>query len=159
MKKALLIALLVCCFLSLIAQVNSPKKAKVYQAWIKLNNNDNPVKGFFYEISDSSIFLTGKMDTSVIHEYNFRNIDLLKVRRTKSVLRGIITGSAIGAGYGIISSLNWVGEYGFLSGAISVGIGFGFGMVGAGVGALSGTIKDRIPVSYTHLTLPTKRIV
>ena len=146
MKKTLLISLLVCCFFPLIAQQNTPKKTKVYQAWIKLNNNDNPVKGFFYEVSDSSIFLTGKMDTSVIHEYNFRNINLLKVRRTKSVQRGIITGAAIGAGYGIISSLNWIGEYGFLSEAVSVGIGFAFGLYGAGVGALSGTIKDRIPI-------------
>ncbi|MEI6140557.1 MAG: hypothetical protein WCP85_14915 [Mariniphaga sp.] len=146
MKKTLLIALMVCSLFPLIAQENIPKKPRVYQAWIKLHNNDNPVQGLFYQVSDSSIFLTGKMDTSVIHEYNFRNIDLLKLRRTKSVKRGLITGSVIGLGAGVISSLNWVGEYGFMSGAIAVYVGFGFGMVGAGVGALSGTIKDRIPI-------------
>ena len=149
MKKTLLIALLVCCFFPLLAQESISKKPRVYQAWIKLNNNRNPVQGLFYQVSDSSLFLTGTMDTSVVHEYNFRNIDLLKVRRTKSVKRGLITGSAIGLGYGVISSLNWVGEYGVLGSVVSASLGFGFGMVGAGVGALSGTIKDRIPIKAT----------
>jgi hypothetical protein len=146
MKKILMITVLFCCFFPLIAQESSPKKAKIFQAWIELNNNSAIAKGVLYEVSDSSIFLTDKPDTSGIREYNFRNIDLLKVRRTKSIKRGIITGAAIGSAYGIISSLKWVGEYGILSGAVSAAFGFGFGIVGAGIGTISGTIKDRIPI-------------
>ena len=82
MKKILMITVLFCCFFPLIAQESSPKKAKIFQAWIELNNNSAIAKGVLYEVSDSSIFLTDKPDTSGIREYNFRNIDLLIVRRT-----------------------------------------------------------------------------
>ena len=149
MKKTFLIALLVCCFFPLIAQKIVPKKTQVYQAWIKLNNNSNPVQGLFYQVSDSSIILSDKKDTSVMREYYFRNIDLLKVRRTKSVTRGVITGSSIGAGFGLITGLTVSKDLGPLSGMISTYLGFSFGVVGAGVGAACGTIKDRIPIKFS----------
>lgn len=44
-----MITVLFCCFSSLIAQESSPKKAKIFQAWIELNNNSAIAKGVLYE--------------------------------------------------------------------------------------------------------------
>lgn len=145
MKIFLIIGLLVCCVFWSGAQENGNKKIKVYKTWIKLDNNSQIVKGVIYEIGDSSIFVAGSLHPGTT-EYSFSNIDILKVRRDKSIVRGAIAGTAIGGGVGIITAVDLAGGAGFFTGVWSAMMGTVFGVFGGGIGTLAGTIKDRFPI-------------
>jgi hypothetical protein len=146
MKIFLIIGLFVCCGFGTGAQENSNKKIKVYKTWVKLNKSPQIVTGVLYEVGDSSIVVAESILYPVTREYSFSNIDFLKVRREKSIVRGAITGSAIGAGGGIATGVALAGEAGFFTGAISSYMGLAFGVFGGGIGILAGTIKDRLPI-------------
>ncbi len=138
---------MVCCGFWTGTQENGKKKIKVYKTWIKLNNSPQIVKGVIYEVGDSSIFVTGSPLYPDTREYSFSNINLLKVRRDKSIARGAIAGSAIGAGFGIITAVDLAGGAGFFTGVWSAIMGSGFAVLGGGIGILAGTIKDRFPIN------------
>ncbi|HEY3371010.1 MAG TPA: hypothetical protein VGK10_09200, partial [Prolixibacteraceae bacterium] len=112
MKKAFLIGLVICCFFQAGAQENSHKKTKMYQTWIRLNNDSQRVKGILYEIGDSSLFVAGLNDLSTVQEYSFRDVDLIKVRRQRSIIRGAIAGAEVGIGGGLLVGSTLVEEYG-----------------------------------------------
>lgn len=147
MKIFLIIGLFVCCGFWSGAQENGNKKIKVYKTWIKLNNNPQIVKGVIYEVGDSSIFVAESLLYPGTTEYSFSNIDILKVRRDKSIYRGAIAGSAIGGGVGIATGVALAGEAGVFTGVISIYSGFAFALFGGGIGILAGTIKDRFPIN------------
>jgi hypothetical protein len=147
MKIFLIIGLFVCCGFWSGAQENGNKKIKVYKTWIKLDNNPQIVKGVIYEVGDSSIFVAGSLLYPGTTEYSFSNIEILKLRRDKSIARGAIAGSAIGGGVGIITAVDLAGGAGFFTGVISAYMGFVMGVFGGGIGILAGTIKDRIPIN------------
>lgn len=143
----MIIGLFVCCGFWTGAQENGNKKIKVYKTWVKLNKSPQIVTGVLYEIGDSSIFVAGSLLYPSTREYSFSNIEFLKVRRDKSIARGAIAGSAIGAGGGFATGLAFVGEAGVFTGVISTYLGLVFGVFGGGVGILAGTIKDRFPIN------------
>jgi hypothetical protein len=122
------------------------KKQKKYQTWIRLNNNPLVAKGILYQVSDSSVFLVNSLTEPEPREYKFSAISLLKIQRYRSVIRGTITGGAIGFTGGVILINSVDGGLSFLTIPMSAASGFTFGLIGAGIGALAGTIKDRIPV-------------
>jgi len=158
MKVLLLIVLIVGCFFSVGAQDGSEKKVKLYKTWIKLNNSPQIVKGILYQVSDSTIIVAGLHNYSDLHQYSFSHVDLLKVRRAKSVGRGAVTGSIIGFGSGIImGSAIIVSEDALVAGLISATLGLSGGFVGAGIGALVGTIKDRFPIKNSFGNLEKYR--
>jgi hypothetical protein len=150
MKKAFVIVLAVCCFLLAGAQGNDNKRVKIYKTWVKLNNSPQIVKGVLYEIGDSSIFVSESIYNSNLQEYRFNDISLMKVRRGNSIRRGIYRGAGIGFVTGIIASISFVGDASVFTGPLYVMLGMTYGVVGVGVGALAGTIKDRIPIKYSY---------
>ena len=143
----MIIGLFVCFGFGTGAQENGNKKIKVYKTWIKLNKNSQIVSGVIYEVGDSSIFMAGSLLYPGTREYSFSNIEFLKVRREKSIARGAIAGSAIGAGGGVATGLALAGDAGFFTGVISTSMGLAFGVFGGGIGILAGTIKDRFPIN------------
>jgi hypothetical protein len=145
MKKTLLIGMAICCFLLAGAQENDNKRVAIFKTWIKLNNSPQTVKGVLYEIGDSSIFVTESVYSSTLQEYRFSDINLMKVRRGNSVVRGTIGGAGIGVVGGIIARSAFVGDAGVFTGVFNVLFGITYGVVGAGLGAVVGTIKDRFP--------------
>lgn len=128
------------------AQETNLKNPKVYKSWVKLHNTQGFNVGILKEVGDSSIFLSKQLFHPQITEYNYKNIDLIKVQRDKSVRRGMIKGSVAGFGSGIIISSSILGGPTVLSAPIAVFMGFTYGVVGAGFGALAGTVKDRISI-------------
>jgi len=128
------------------SQDNPSKKQKAYQAWIKLNNNSLVAKGFLYQVGDSSVYLVNSLWDPEPREFTSANMELLKIRRDKSVRRGAITGSVAGATTGIVLINTIEGGLSYLTVPASTLSGLLFGLMGAGIGALSGSIKDRIPV-------------
>jgi len=150
MNKVFLIGLAICCSLLLAAQQNDNKRTTVYKAWIKLNKSPQIVKGVLYEIGDSSIVVAESIYSSTLQEYRFNDIGLMKVRRGNSIRRGIYRGAGIGFVSGIIASFSFVGDASVLTGPLYVMLGMTYGVVGAGLGAMAGTIKDRIPIKFSY---------
>jgi hypothetical protein len=145
-KKLCLLLLVITCNGILTAQEPAVHKQKAFRAWIKLNDNPFVPKGLVYQVSDSSVFLVQSLTYPVPEEFKYTKIDMLKINRDKNVLRGLITGSVIGAATGIIM-VNTLGEgMSYMTIPISYTAGLFFGLIGSGIGALAGIIKDRIPV-------------
>jgi hypothetical protein len=157
MKKTFLIVLIICSCLTSWAQEKSNKKIKVYQTWIRLNNNPGTVKGILYEIGDSSVFVTESLNNKSLHEYRFNDIELLKVRRQKSVIRGTIAGGIFGFGGGLITASAFAGDFGYLESIVAATLGITYGIIGAGAGALIGSVKDRFPMRNSFENLKKYR--
>jgi len=147
MKRTMIIGLFVCCVFGLKAQEKGDRKIKVYRTWIKLHNSPEIVKGVLYEVGDSSLFVVESQLDPVAREYSFSNIDLLKVRRDRSIVRGAVAGSVIGGGAGVVTGLVLTDNAGLLTGAISASLGLGFAVFGGGIGILAGSTKDRFPIN------------
>ncbi len=149
MKLFLIIGLTVCCSIFAVAKENSPKKTKVYQVWIT-HNGSQIVKGILYEVGDSSLFITESVNYPNPKEFHFSDVERLKVRREKSIGRGTVVGSAIGFASGTVVGAALLGsssvESYVLLWPIPVISGLAYGVLGAGIGALTGTIKDRFPM-------------
>ena len=149
MKRLLpALVILFCCF-AITAQKNVSVKKKVYESWVKPVNGSGVIKGVLYETGDSSVFLVPSLQSDRITEFQFNNIELLKVRREKSVLRGIIAGSVIGFGTGAIMGYT-ISDFALVQGLMAAGTGVVFGVLGSGIGALAGSVKDRFPVRTSY---------
>ncbi|WP_163717719.1 hypothetical protein [Mangrovibacterium lignilyticum] len=157
MKIFMLIGLFVCCGYGVRAQEKANRKAKVYKTWIKLNDSSQIVTGVLYEVGDSSLFVAGSLLNPDLREYRFSKIDLLKVRRDKSIIRGAAVGSVIGGGTGVVTGLALAGDAGLLTGAISASLGLGFAVFGGAVGIVAGSIKDRFPLNRSFENLEKYR--
>ena len=154
MKKTFASAtLLICLSWCLAAQENPKHKIKLYETWITLTNNESPLRGVLYEIKDSSIlisnslwrpdYLTGNLKVSGI---SYDNIDLIKTRRVKNIQKGILIGSATGFGFGVIFTSELTKGLGILTTTAGIAGGFIYRALGAGIGALVGSTRDRIPI-------------
>ncbi len=149
MKRLLPTLVILFCCIALTAQENFSGKKKVYEAWVKPVNGSGFTKGVLYESGDSSIFLVSSLRSDRIMEFQFDNIELLKVRREKSVIRGLIVGSVIGFGTGAIAGYT-ISDFALVQGFLAAGVGFTYGIIGAGVGAIAGSVKDRFPVRNSY---------
>ena len=160
------IALFYSCY-TLSAQEKTISKNKIYKTWISLESMPEKVSGILYEVRDSSILLSHSIpikNYSTSHEYisefYFNEIHLLKTRKIDNVKKGALIGSisgfALGTIYGAIASgaLYEANPISFLnplliSGTILIS-GTYLAVIGAGIGALSGTIKDRFPIKGSY---------
>jgi hypothetical protein len=149
------------------------KRFKIYKTWITLYSvsrdygtgtlrlkdyTPNELEGVLYEINDSSIsvsnsllredYSTGKFKISKI---NFNNIDVVKTRMKNNVVRvalfGALTGFVAGGLAGLISGDDPPGFLSFTAGEKALLYGLGFGVGGAGIGALEGLVKIKIPIN------------
>ena len=149
MKRLLPTLVILFCCITITAQENVSSKKKVYEAWVKPVNSSGVIKGVLYETGDSSIFLVPSLNSDRITEFQFNNIELLKVRREKSVNKGLITGSVVGVGTGVILG-SAMTDVAFLKGFFTAVSGIYFGIIGLGTGALVGSVKDRFPVRTSY---------
>ena len=87
---------------SLFAQDSIPK-VKFHKAWVSSTNRPRYTKGVLWEIKDFSIFISsidavrkylpGKLELS---DYHFYNIEMIKIRKNKSIGNGILIGAVTG---------------------------------------------------------------
>lgn len=144
----------VCLFYSTIAQPNPRRKIRYYEVWISSINTGTKQRGILYEVTDSSILISGNVPgqdysagTDLLTEFSYRNIDMVKARRVKSMSRGAVAGASIGAVVGLSYGIGLYGDaiimFGGAPALISMLPAAAFG---AGAGALLGSIKDRIPI-------------
>ena len=158
MKTINVIILVVFCCLSSIHAQETIKKNKIYKTWVTLNSEPFKVKGFLYEVNDSSISV---VDFGMMKEYStdrfqvanlhINDIEKIKTRRNNSIGRGILIGAATGFVVGGLIGLfdgddpagtlmAWTaGEKAIMAGGtLSIG--------GAVIGGLIGLLKVRIPI-------------
>jgi hypothetical protein len=136
---------LLSCFLA-GAQENYFRKGTAYRAWIKSTSQQTIAKGILYEVSDSTVFLVSPFTYPEKTEYHFSDIDHIRLRSEKSVINSLTVGSAIGLGLGLIIGVSEFSEMPFMGGLFASSVGIAFAAFGAGVGALTGLIRDRYPV-------------
>jgi len=140
------VILLLCCYFLAGAQNNEYRRVKTYRAWLKTSDTQTVVKGILYEISDSSVFLVSSLAYPHKTEYQFSGIDRISLRNEKSVINGLIAGSAVGLGGGLIMGASIAKDVPFFGGLIASYIGITGALYGAGIGTLLGLIRDTYPL-------------
>lgn len=148
--KIPLVILFFCCHFLAGAQNNDYRRVKSYRAWLKTSGNQTVIKGILYEVSDSSVFLVNSLIHPEKTEYQFSGIDRIRLRNEKSVVKGLITGSAIGLGGGLIMGASVAKDMPFFGGLIASYIGISGALYGAGIGTLAGLISDPYPVKSSR---------
>jgi hypothetical protein len=144
------VILLLCCYFLAEAQNNEYRRVKTYRAWLKTSDTQTVVKGILYEISDSSVFLVSSLAYPQKTEYQFSGIDRIRLRNEKSVVNGLIAGSAVGLGGGLIMGASIAKDVPFFGGLIASYIGITGALYGAGIGTLAGMISDAYPVKSSR---------
>ncbi len=143
-KTSFAVLLLFGCFV-LSAQDNTSAKKWAYDIWIKQVNSRDVTRGVLYETADSSIFIVPSLRSDQILKFRAEEIDLLKLRKRRSVLVGAYTGTVIGIGSGAVVGYTMT-DIIYLRIIAGLGLGLIYGLAGMGVGTLAGSMKDRIPV-------------
>ena len=172
MKKLVMIIQLVMCIPFLLpAQEDTLFKPKIYKTWITMTDNTE-IRGVLYKIEDSAVLITNSLLRRDYESGNFNrtsldfyNIGIIKTRNKNSIINrsliGLITGAAIGGIIGLASGddppcSGWCIMW--FSAADKAGIGGTIGAIsGAGIGALTGLIKIKIPINGSIQTFNTSK--
>ena len=135
-------------------------KIEIYKTWVTLINSPSAEEGVLYEIKDSSIlvsssvvledYYTRKFETINLH---IDKIEMIKTRKKGTIGKGVwigaLSGFAVGAIIGVVANNGQVSVVGtpVSSGVSAFAVGIPSAAVGAGVGALVGSFKVRIPIN------------
>jgi len=162
MKHLTLFSMLILCGIpSLQAQDTPEGRPRIYRTWITTNNRPGVMTGALLEIKDSSIIVSNSIvrsnlmsgDYSVL-QFNYRDIGLVQTRNINSIRNGAIIGGAIlGIGIGgvALGEMKEMPGVGLLATVTSAA-------AGAGIGALVGALKDRIPINGILGNLNSNRV-
>jgi len=130
------------------------KKFKIYQTWISLYSRSKKLKGVLYEIQDSSVlisyslikkaYLSGNFSVSKIH---YNDIKFIQIRRKGRVAIGAGIGGAIGIAIGIPVGYAQGDDILYTARQNAGWYAYGLGIIGAGTGALVGSIKAKIHIN------------
>jgi hypothetical protein len=158
--------LTILCFLCMnIATYTQPnagsKKIKYYYAWICQGKEYPAIKGFLYELKDSSVVIListnsriNKFDTSYLLEFPVNKIELIKTRKKGSLGTGIIVGGLSGFTLGGLIGLllnekpdnhKAIDNMEYRTSAF--GMGLYIGLIGVGIGTIAGTVKMRYEIN------------
>ena len=137
---------------------------KLYNTWVYLSNEPYLVDGYFYAMKDSSILISDSNSKRDYFRSNFNTVELqikdiktIKTRRKGNKGRGVLIGALTGLAIGVITGFA-VGDdppctgYYFICSPVSAEtkaflLGSTFAAVGAGLGALMGSMKVTIPLN------------
>ncbi len=157
MKKLIfLIALSALLTLSILAQGTNKSRHTLYRSWISLNNSFLQREGILYEVNDSTItlkdlYLQTSSDKLSLEMINYRNIKDIYLRPRNSIWKCAVIGTVVGIGVGVIIGLTYEKEpnkiFSLDKKDVTLIDGSVLGLAGAGVGALLGSIKIRIPIN------------
>ena len=164
MKKVILIVLLGSIIpIAPFAQNTSiNKKAKYYHTWIYQHKDTLIIKGFLYELKDTSIVVLNKVigvnqeiEPNDLTEIPIKKIDVIKTRKKRSTSTGIGIGLISGFGFGLIAGSilynpdksNSQTMQHVDKGATVFVTCFFSAILGAGIGALGGTAKSSYKIN------------
>lgn len=148
MKNVVICFFVICCSLQLLAQ-KSGGKHRAYKVWVTLSNKD-VYKGYLTQLNDSSIAIVA-IKGDVKQQFSISAIEQLKFQRKgkmgRSVLIGAGAGLVSGALVGLISGDDEPGWFSMTSEEKSVASGILLLPLGAGVGAVIGTGKEKYEIN------------
>lgn len=175
MKKITASIFLIFLFCSLSAQedsikykisADSLKTIRIYKTKISFLNKEHPIRGVFYDVTDSTIFLSNSLlkkdyltGNFKISEINYNNVALVNIRRKHSVGKGaaigLISGFVAGGIIGLISG----GDEAFDAKDEALILG-GISAIGGSIlGAVIGAMKIEIPINGNILFLKSNKSV
>jgi len=152
------VLLVLCCLNALNAQ-DTIQRNKIYKTWVSLNSEPLKVKGFLFDIKDSSIIVSNSFvikDFSTekyrITELYYNNIETIKTRRNnnigRKILIGTLTGFAVGGLIGLVSGDDPPDTFWpWTAGEKAIIYGSSLAVCGAGIGGGIGIIKVKIPIN------------
>lgn len=127
------------------------KKRKRYKAQITLLDKSDIIKGYLYEVNDSSIvvsstseLLTKEYAASMNNAIDIANISKIKLRRKGSIGKGYLIGTSVGIATGIILGASEGEGDGFTVFAAAGTLGIVGSVIGTTVGIISGSTKFNI---------------
>lgn len=133
---------------------------KMYKIWLTFNNEPIKLKGIgiLYQSKESSILITPFINKrqlisdEYLVEFPIKNIETIKLRKNKKIGKGIligaITGLAVGGLIGLISGDDPPDDwFGLTAGEKAIFAGVPLAASGAGIGAILGSIKMKIPIN------------
>jgi hypothetical protein len=141
----LMFILLVGSFSLTTAQDVVNKKAKPYDTWVITSGSARTLKGTLYEVQDSSLSITNPYSNN-FESFSYKDIDRVKVRRKKNVLKGAIIGGGIGLIIPFVVNPG-SGKDSDLTPLVNTLMSVPFSLIGAGIGAGIGSLKITIPIS------------
>jgi hypothetical protein len=147
MKKNLflMVTLLSICSIAVRAQNLPVKKSKPYDAWVfGTGNTRSTVKGILYDVQDSSLRINNPYLDNLT-PFHFQDINQIKIRRKKSVLKGALIGGGIGLLLPFIVNPG-SGASSDLTPLVNTYLGFTLGLFGSAIGAGIGSIRITIPI-------------
>lgn len=131
-------------------QTEKVSNSGCYEVWIKQGDEMITPKGILYEIRDSAICVVYNIYQPEIILYRYNELEKIKIRKQHNIRKGLITGSVAGAVIGIITANSIPGGLSFMTIPFSAAAGLFTAIPGAGIGALTGSIKDNIPVKRDY---------
>lgn len=161
MKKPVLITvLLLCTTFSSLAQQDTVQRSRIYKTWISLNNKiwtsfdnkESKIIGVLYEVKDSSILISNSLVKQDYRKGNFKlsyidfkNINDVHIRGKYNIAIGTTIGTVLGV-IGAVGISKGIAREDEFAGAM-VMVGSPVIVLGAGIGALLGTIRIHIPIN------------
>lgn len=143
-----------------LAQDTIAGKPKLHETWISSDKLNTFQKiGILYEIMDSSILIsdspykkdyqTGNFRTE---EFDFRQIESLKLRKVNSVRNGVVIGSSVGLGLTVVGLFLLVEPGDFEGWMVPAFLSYAIGSAGifGGIGLIAGSIKTTIPLERNY---------
>ena len=168
MHKTFLLTLV--CILSGITAQGQDDSGKMfyYKTWVLMRGERDQVKGYLYDIKDSSLVVSRSVviDNGPIDEFNFENIyyndiSSIKVRKKGRVWKSLAIGAGAGFAFGSLLGLIFAEDdpppQGFLEEIFwqskedkMLMIGLTCSSAGLVTGGLIGSVKIEIPIAGNH---------
>ena len=176
MKRLILIWVIIWCFPFLSsAQKDTLTGSKIYRTWVLSPGEFNTIKGTLFQVADSSVLVATSLNeykisrndlsagSFILLKADYNDIEIIKVRRSNSVPREILTFALVGASVGaIIGAIVYEPPSGYgmyFTQAEYAGIGAVTGsIIGVPVGVLTGLVKIKIPINGNIDTFNQNRI-
>jgi len=149
-KKLFVIALISVFGLSTVHAQKQIKKDKSYKTWVSLDSKPFKSEGILYEVKDlpdqpgSIVIQKNSKENFDRMNFDIKDIQTIKARRTNSVGKGILIGAISGFVIGGVSGLAFAN--GGTGGETAMSVGMPMALVGSGMGAIAGSAKITIPI-------------
>ena len=130
--------------------LSSSNRNNNYKVWVKTMNSNTKIKGYLYEVQDSSILISqyppSEGSKDFITKIEVSQIAALSLRQQGKVRKGYKKGTLIGIGVG--ASIGLVG--GIAGGDGDPGTILGFTIMGAGITGIIGSVVGLIAGSTVN---------
>jgi len=158
--KTIVVIIIIVFYCGITYGQDSVVKKKIYKTWLSLEN-DTKLKGILYQVTDSSLIVSkslvvsGRLSQSLnLEEIHFRDINFIYTKKKNATGNGALIGAGAGLLLGVVIGLSSGDDSGgfisFSAEEKAMMTGSALAILGAGLGALVGSVKMTIPINGNH---------